>query len=221
MSIALDVIVFVIIGLTLFFVIKKGFVRSLLELFGVICSMILAKLFAPLVSGLFRGFFKDLIGEKLESAFHRFVENTGESLSANESISALIDKYNLDFLKLSENSAAENTVGAFTESVTGILSYCLAYLLVFIAVLLLFKILTPLVCLLFKLPVLKTLDKTLAVVLGVVLTVIYLTVFVAIMQLLMPSLSGVYPDIFGDEVISNTFVFKYLYNMEWLNILLS
>lgn len=221
MSVALDVIVFVIIGLTLFFVIKKGFVKSLLELLSVVCSLIIAKIFAPNVSEYFYGFLRGSVGTKIEEAFRQLVENTESSAAANENIVSLVEKYNLDFLKISESTGAESAISEFAESVTGIISYCLAYLLIFVAILILFKLLTPLICLIFKLPVLKTLDKTLALVLGVVLTVIYLTVFVAIMQLLMPSLSGIYPDMFGEDVISNTFVFKYLYNMEWLNILLS
>jgi uncharacterized membrane protein required for colicin V production len=221
MSVALDVIVFLIIGLTLFFVVKKGFVKSLLELLSVVCSLILAKIFAPTVSEYFYGAFKGAIGEKIEEGFCKLLESAEASSKANENIAFLIEKYNLDFFNIAEPSGAETAVGYFAESVTGIFSYCVAYLLVFVVVLVLFKLLTPLICLIFKLPVLKTLDKTLAFVLGVVLTIIYLTVFAAVMQLLMPSLSGIYPDVFGNEVISNTYVFKYLYNLEWLDILLS
>ena len=106
MSIFLDVIIFLIVGLTLFYVVKKGFFRSLFELLGVISSLIVAKIFAPGVSNIFFGFFEKSIGEKIEESFRSFFENTEATLNSGDGITALVEKYNLDILKLSEISAA-------------------------------------------------------------------------------------------------------------------
>ncbi len=216
MALFLDLTVVLIVALTMYFVIKKGFVRSLLELLSVICSLILAKMFAAPVSQIFYKFLQGVISPKVEELINNLLKTDSlpETLH-NDALGRLLSEYGVMFID------RENTTSFLSDSFTAMISYCLAYLLIFVGVMLLFKFATPVVCAVFKLPILRTANKLLSLVLGIALSVLYLLLFVSLMQILIPLLSSVYPESINSAVIEKTYIFSFIYNLDWIKILLS
>ena len=207
----LDFIVVLIVGCTMFFVIKKGFIKSLMDLLSIVCSIILAKMFASQVSEIYYKIIYSHVSPKIESSIAKLTQSDKLPDMINfENLSDMISKYGLNFV------SKEDTSEFISNSITATLSYLLAYLSIFIVVMVAFKILTPLVCMIFKLPVLKTANTLLSVVFGVVMSALYLLLFISIMQVLIPSLCSLYPDDINSEVIEKTYLFSYLYKIEWL-----
>ena len=220
MSIILDLIVIIIVALTMCAVIKKGFVKTVLDFASVICAVIVAKIFAPEISLAFYNGLYDAFSLKIKEGVRAMIAENGlpEALEV-ENLSAFLEKYNSKLLERVSGELIESTVNIITKHLVALLSYGLAFMLVFVAVIIVFKVVSALLNGVFKLPILNQINKTLAVFLSVIIAFIYVLLFVAFMQIMMPLLSSVYPGLFGESVIENSFIFNYIYTFEWVEIL--
>ena len=215
MALILDISIVLIVALTMFFVVKKGFVKSVLRLVSVVCSVVFAKMFSSVVAEFLYGILHSVVSPRVDESIGEFLENgILPDFLQNDNLSMILQKYDILFID------KEETVGYISNSITAILSYFLAYILIFVGVLLAFKFITPIICLIFKLPVLRTANKLLSIVLGIVTSALYLFVFVSLMQALIPLLSSLYPEFISDNVIEKTYIFNYLYSLEWIKIFL-
>ena len=221
MAIALDIIILLIILTTFVSVVKKGFVRTILDLTSFVGAWLAAKFFSPSLSGFFFDGLSKSVSESINNMIaEKIKQNTLPEPLYESNLSAFLEKYNIDINFSAVNNTVdgmvENTVLSITNYLISILSYVLAFIVIFVLVLILFKVASVLFGGIFKLPILNTVDKTLAIILAVIISVIYLLLFIALMQIIMPFLMSVYPQFFNDTVIGNTFIFEYLYNFEWL-----
>ena len=221
MAIALDIIIILIVLATFVSVVKKGFVRTILDLASFVCAWIAAKFFSPTLSS----FFYDGLNKSVSDSINKVIAEQIEKNSLPEplyesNLSAFLKEYNininLDSVNNTVDGVFENTVHTISNYLISILSYALAFIVIFVLVLIAFKIASVLLGGIFKLPILNTLDKSLAIILAVIMSVIYLLLFIAFMQIIMPFLMSVYPQSFNDVVIGNTVIFEFLYNFEWL-----
>lgn len=222
MSIVFDLIILLLVGVTLYVVVKKGFVKTVFDFATVIASVIIAKIFSPKLSDYFYEKLFEGVSEKIKDVVTDLIEKKGlPEFLQSDKISQFLTKYNADLAEKLKADFIGDTVEFISGHVVAILSYSLAFVIIFIAALIILKIVSVVVCAVFELPVLKSLNKTLAFLLGVVLAVIYVLIFVAVAQLLIPVLSPLYPNIFSEGLIDKTFVFKYLYNFDWIDFLVN
>ena len=203
-------------------VVKKGFVKTVFDFATVIASTIVAKIFSPKLSNFFYEKLFEGVSEKIKDVVTNLIEKKGlPEFLQSDKISGFLSKYNAGLAEKLKADFIGDTVEYVSGHVVAVLSYSLAFVIIFIAALIVLKIAAVVVCAVFELPVLKFLNKTLAFLLGIVLAAIYVLIFVAIAQLLIPVLSPLYPDIFGEGLIYKTFVFKYLYNFDWIDFLVN
>ena len=108
---------------------------------------------------------------------------------------------------------------AIPETALSLFAHALAFASLFALFCIIFKVVTLFVSGIFKLPILNGLNKTLGLILGCVKALISLFLFVAIMQLIIPLISTTQSGLINDEIVQSTFVFKFLYNIKWINFL--
>ena len=105
------------------------------------------------------------------------------------------------------------------ETALSLFAHALAFATLFAVFSIVFKVATLFVSGIFKLPLLNGLNKTLGIILGCVKALISLFIFVGLMQLIIPLATNTGSALFSDEIVQSTFIFKYLYNIKWINFL--
>jgi len=219
MSVILDLLIILIISVTLFLVVKKGFVKTVLEFASVICAVVFSKIFSATLSEVYYNGLFGNISEKTSEIVKELLENDGlKEVFETDYLSRLLGKYAPDFSDKINGEAVADATMRVTENLIGLLSYALAFITIFVFTIIAFKIISVLAGGVFSLPVLRFINKTLAYVLGVVLGIIYVMIFIAIVQIMMPFLMSMYPDVFNPGVIKSTVLFDYIYSLEWLDI---
>ncbi len=217
MYIFLDIAAILLFVLTVYTVTKRGFVRTVFDFGSLIAAIIVAKIFSPVVSEFFYDSLYSRISSTLSSALESLLDK-GE-LPQNleiDSLTALFEKYNIEFNNPINPDTVENAAQYIAQNIVGLLAYALAFILIFVVSLIALKLVAWVLDGFFKLPILKTINKGLGFVLGIISAVIYVLIFIAIMQLAVPYLGSVYPEMFSQNAIERTLVFKYLYNFEWV-----
>lgn len=222
MYIILDIIVVLILGLTVYTVTKRGFVKTVFDFGSLIAAIIISKFFSPALSEFFYDSLYSRISTAIGNGLRSLLDTGGlpDNLEI-ESLTALFEKYNIELKEIIPNDSTEATVQFIAQNIVSLLAYALAFILIFIVSLVALKIIALLIDGVFKLPVLKTINKGLGFVLGIISAAIYVLLFVALMQLAVPYLGSVYPEVFSQGAIDNTFVFRYLYNFEWVQFLVN
>ena len=216
----LDILVCIIVFSTLFVVVKKGFVRTVLDLTSVVAAIILANVFSSRLSEfLYDGIFKSLSNVFNKAVSALLDNNNLPDLLESDKISSFLQKYNSGLSNKINGGFAQETADYIAGQLVGLLAYVAAFLLIFAATVIVFKLASVVFGGIFELPVLKTVNKTLAFCLGVIISAFYVLVFVAVMQIAMPVLNSVYPDIFNAAEIDKTYIFRFLYNFEWIDFL--
>ncbi len=102
-----------------------------------------------------------------------------------------------------------------------LLSYAIAFATLFAILSIVLNFLTVFISGIFKLPILNSLNKTLGLLLGCVKALIFMFLLAAIIQLAAPFINDAYPNVYIDEIIQNTFIFKHIYNFHWINFLVN
>jgi len=222
MSIVFDLIIVAIVFVTLYTVIKRGFIKTVIDLVSVFVSIILAKMFSPKLSEYLFGVFGERFTDKLNSAISGMIENNSlPSVLESENISAYLQKYSADLSDKINSEVLESTVESISYTLVGLISYAAAFMIIFFVASLAFKILSVILSGIFKLPVLNSINKTLAFLLGIVIAFIYVLIFTAFVQIALPFLSSYYPEYINADVVEKTFIFKYILNFEWLKFLVN
>lgn len=222
MSVLFDLIIVAIVFVTIYTVVKRGFIKTVIDLVSVFVSLILAKMFSPNLSEYLFGVFGERFTDKLNSAISAMIEdNSLPSVLENENISAYLQKYSTDLSEKINSEVLESTVESISYTLVGLISYAVAFMIIFFVAGIAFKILSVVLSGIFKLPVLNSINKTLAFILGVVIAFIYVLIFTAFVQIAWPFLSSYYPEYINSDVVEKTFIFKYIINFEWLKFLVN
>ena len=228
MHIVLDVLVAAIVVFTVIGAVRKGFVRSLLSLVGLVLSLVLTYSFAvpfgavidsevvtPMAA---KSILKqsELDGVTLESPLAEFPADTArynkKRLNLYDgSTSTLLAEYE------SVSADADATVGDYlgvalnAHSYTGMASAALAAVVIFIGVAIVVWVLKAVLTPIMRLPVLHQFDKLLGLVVGVVNAAVVLFLFVAIV-----SAVGYLVQVGGGgdygALVDKTHLFKYIYD---------
>ena len=110
--------------------------------------------------------------------------------------------------------ATGETVHSLAEDIASptarVLSAALAFLALFIGCVIVLSLLTALLDLLFRMPVLNKANVFLGVVFGVAEAVVFVLVLSIALSVLVRSLGAIDPNLFGDEVVENTVVCRFV-----------
>lgn len=213
MGILLDVIFLLIVAICVLVAVKKGFVRSLIEVLGYVLAIVLVFSFSTVISEyVYTGFVEEPIINAVETTVVEQGTNAYEQLPTY--IKALISKANLDVSAFSAESAegaselalkVENSVEPY---VVAIIKTIVSFV-VFALSLLIARILAKFVNSLFKGAVLGTANKFLGAIIGLVKGAVIGAVYSLIVYLstVLPSVEALS---FTTEALNNSVICKYL-----------
>lgn len=171
-----DAIIVVIFLLFIILGVKRGFVRSVLDLVGTLAAMLVSMWFSGIAA---QWFFSTFLQESLTRQIAEALQAAPAADAADAVLSVVpeILRGGLEAFGITSdaiNQAVAGTSGQAAAAVVAVLSPMvvsvlrgLFALVLFIFLLVIFRILSGVVCRIFRLPVLRQLDKGLGILLGV------------------------------------------------------
>lgn len=228
MSFAIDAVILFCAIIIIWSGTRKGFVRSVMGLVSGIASLFVAYAYSPVLSE----YIKDnYLIERITSG----ISETLRSLSFDTST----EMYNLDRLAedlpepfvgildrygVAVDSFAEKLRGLtgctagvvddyareIADPVSNVISSAISFILLFVAAFLALSIITSILNLIFKLPILKSANTFFGFVLSAAEAVLVVCILASVLSLLVTSLGSIDPELFGEHVINDTVVCKYL-----------
>lgn len=217
MHLVMDAIVLAVLGVSLALGWRRGFVKSVSGLVGLVLALVLASTLAQPV------------GEKIDEAVIRpwaidqVVSMQGDAVTADTPIEQLdivavnahiSQIFHVDILGTAD--ASGQTVGEYVESmvvdsgITMSISRSLATILLFVGTSLVVWLITLILTPILKLPGLKQFNEWLGLLVGLLNAVIILLVVATVVRLFGSSIVGFD---FGPQEIEQTFLFKYIDQM--------
>jgi len=205
MSFIYDIAIAAIIAITLYFAVKRGFVKTILGATGVILALILAMMFNGALSSFLA---KGPVGNSIRGTVDSFVDaritedSYGDMLDSEDDKKSALERLLITFG--SENkyetvkqdyeqwkqSGLETVRDKIKETIREpAVNFCcgiIAFLILFVLIRLLFKLAEIVLGKVTKLPVIKQADKLLGVVAGVVKAVFRVYLFCIIVRLALP-----------------------------------
>lgn len=243
MNALLDIIIIAIAALTIYFSVKNGFIKTLLSASSFLIAIIITvALLAPVKNAFMETSGADALRERVRISIEDIltsnnVENSEEvdtflaSGSSNQELYNILDKVGLEREELQQKvSEWKKETGADLKQkliayisdpiVDALVTVCVICLL-FFGSLIILKIATYILDKVCRLPVLKTANKLLGVILGVVLAFVRIYLFCLLIKILLPygealdisALTAIHPE--------STLLFKWFYNFNIFNFLLS
>lgn len=171
-----DAVIVVIFLLFIILGVKRGFVRSVLDLVGTLAAMLVSMWFSGIAA---QWFFSTFLQESLTHQIAEALQAAPAADAADAVLSVVpeILRGGLEAFGITSdaiNQAVAGTSGQAAAAVVAVLSPMvvsvlrgLFALVLFIFLLVIFRILSGVVCRIFRLPVLRQLDKGLGILLGV------------------------------------------------------
>lgn len=171
-----DAVIVVIFLLFIILGVKRGFVRSVLDLVGTLAAMLVSMWFSGIAA---QWFFSTFLQESLTRQIAEALQSAPAADAAEAVLSVVpeILRGGLEAFGITSdaiNQAVAGTSGQAAAAVVAVLSPMvvsvlrgLFALVLFVFLLVIFRILSGVVCRIFRLPVLRQLDKGLGILLGV------------------------------------------------------
>lgn len=184
MSLILDIILLAVFAAFVFAAVKKGFIRTLLELVAVVAALVLAYQFSPVASqAVFDGMLEENMVTSIETQLSDNFDSTTVSKKAQAALDAVPDfavslasaagvdidsiKNNISTEKINSENVARELVEKIAEPIaTGALTIIFFVLLACVLAIV-FKMIAARIAKLFKVPLVGTVDKLLGAVLGI------------------------------------------------------
>ena len=171
-----DAVIVVIFLLFIILGVKRGFVRSVLDLVGTLAAMLVSMWFSGIAAQwVFSTFLQESLSRQIAEALQ--AAPAADAAEAVLSVVPEILRGGLEAFGITSdaiNQAVAGTSGQAAEAVVAVLAPMvvsalrgLFALVLFIFLLVIFRILSGVVCRIFRLPVLRQLDKGLGILLGV------------------------------------------------------
>lgn len=171
-----DAVIVVIFLLFIILGVKRGFVRSVLDLVGTLAAMLVSMWFSGIAAQwVFSTFLQESLTRQIAEALQ--AAPAADAAEAVLSVVPEILRGGLEAFGITSdaiNQAVAGTSGQAAEAVVAVLAPMvvsalrgLFALVLFIFLLVIFRILSGVVCRIFRLPVLRQLDKGLGILLGV------------------------------------------------------
>ncbi len=225
MSVLLDILVIAVIGLFCFFGFRKGIVRSIVSIIGTLAVSAVAVLFSdPIAEGIFRTVLEPSLEEKVENSL-KLAEQSGASATSvlssleNSLPSYITDSmFNFGVTDKELSSALSNGAQAVTtllEPVVVSFISAVVSVIIFVVLSVLVRIISRFICRAVDSSPVGTLNKVVGAVMGIVEGFVIVFVIMFIIRIAVPHMANV-PEIISDETISETTVFKALYDNDLL-----
>ena len=207
MSLILDIILIAVFAAFVFAAVKKGFIRTLLELVAVVAALVLAYQFSPMASqAVFDGMLEKNITSSIETQISNNVDTATAAKKAELALDAIPDfavsladaaGVDIDNIKnkiSSENLSAESVANELVEKIaepiiTGALTIIFFILLACVLIIVL-KIAAAKISKLFKVPIVGTADKLLGAVLGICRGLVVLILICTVLEFIFANGSG-------------------------------
>ena len=143
MSLVIDLIIVLIFTFTLIGVVRRGFVKTVLDFASVICAVVFSKIFSPALAEVFYNFLYDKGIDKVSGVVHSLLENGNlPELFELENVSVLLDNYAPGLSEKISSELIDNTVTEISRHVIGLLAYVSAFFLIFVVVIIIARIIT-------------------------------------------------------------------------------
>ncbi len=196
---------------------KRGFIKTVFDLFGMLVAVILTVLLSPYVADAMRNnpSIYDALHSKIEEHVHINFNVTDNALSDYIDRLNLPDKVDEFLLKGGETvtDAANQSVAqlnaAIVNKLTDMAINCIAFIITFIILMVLIWIVSKVLNLISKLPVLNMLNKTLGAVAGLVEAYVILSVIGVIIMAASTTKWGI---ALGEQIAANpilSFIYKH------------
>lgn len=229
-----DIILVVILGLFVFFGVRRGAAKSIVSLLLSFVAYVGATFLGKLVSvKIYQLILKPTIHDNVVKTVSDFSNNTlNDGLSKLDLSGLNFSAFGHDFnlgdgaesvirsgvkekmtgtIDSISSNAGQTAIDVVEPIVIGIMSFCFTIILFFIFYFLLRKLVMPLLLQVFKIPVIKQLNMALGGVLGAVEAFLVVSMLAYLLSLIIPQITtDVY--LLKESTIYNSFIFKHLYN---------
>ncbi|MBO5274659.1 MAG: CvpA family protein [Clostridia bacterium] len=235
MSILFDLILIVVAAICIISGVRRGFIRSVINIVTLAAAVICAYMFMPAVSAyLHEEFIEESVSAPVEEELAGMAGGDESGLAqlfadSPAALSELVGRYNTelaDVVAYYEEAVAEgaqemleNLSRYISEAAAKTVSDLTAFLLIFAAVVILLKLVGWLLDLIFKLPVLSTLNRVLGIVFGIICAYLYMSVLAVVIVKGIPALSSIFPEQFATASVENTMVLKWIYEYNIFTLL--
>ena len=209
MSAILDILIVVIIGVTILFAVKNGFVKTVLSAASFLIALVVAFLF---VSPVRDAFLESGMAVKVRSAVDESITSFVTGASAE-----LEEKWN-DWRTENTETLKNELVGYVSEPVLRAVATFTAFVLLYLGSVLVLRLAAYLLDKLTDLPILRQANKLLGLVAGVVLALLRVWLFCAVVQLLLPCADTLGLGIVSHIDPANTFLFKFFYENNFFSL---
>ncbi len=223
MSLALDIIILVLLAAFLIGGMKRGAVKTLINVLGTIAAVTVSIwLGQHAARWIYTTFFQQ---DLIQNMSQQIMASGGSDVQSGvhsalgalpDFVLRLLPNFGIDMAQI--GPAVQSTADATAKAVETVIAPVIISLLSIVAMLVLFALLMLLVKLashaigaVFNLPVLHGVNSFFGAVLGLLEGVLLVVLAVFIIKLFVPTLSDA-PQFFNKEVIEGTFIFKYIYS---------
>ncbi|MDD4124765.1 MAG: CvpA family protein [Eubacteriales bacterium] len=202
MSAVLDIAIAVIIGLSVFFGARNGFVKTAISIGSVIIAIIVVVIFAPKLQGVFlESSAADSVREEINEKLANMVSSSDENYDPDEvkersEFKKLLeivgidsDEFEAKWDSWKQNQTDElrdDMVNYISEPLVKAIAMLLAFIILFFGSIIVLKLVAILLDKICVLPVLKQANTLLGILLGVILALVKVSIFVYIVNLLLP-----------------------------------
>ena len=199
LSLILDIILIAVFAAFVFVAVKKGFIRTLLELVAVVAALVLAYQLSPVASqAVFDGMLEKNITSSIETQISDNFDTTTAAKKAETALEAIPDfavslassagvdigsiKNNISAENLSAENVAKELVEKIAEPIiTGALTIIFFILFTCVLIIIL-RIVAAKIAKLFKVPLVGTVDKLLGAVLGICRGLVVLVLICTVLE---------------------------------------
>jgi uncharacterized membrane protein required for colicin V production len=229
------VVVFVIIVFTSY---RKGFIRSVIELAGYLASFVVSYIFSapfgkwifstflqPVVSGQIKDYIVSNIASKATAQANGALDSSGIASFANNipgAFKSMLGNYNISTdtlhiiagsaIKSSSQSAADVLITNVINPITQIISRGIAFAIIFALCMIAVQIIASLSNGVSKIPIIGSVNRIGGAVVGVLKSVIVLLIIATCIAVIIPVLSLQKNPVITQANVSNSTIFKAIYN---------
>ena len=213
MNLTIDVILILIIICSIISGVRKGFIRSVMNMITFAAALICAWTFYPNLSAYYKeNIVLNRITNEISSHLSSFSGNALERLFQDmpAALTDLTERFGIDTANLENFYNSKSIVGTnelssyIANPIAENISNILAFATIFFGVIIILKIVTIILDVIFKLPVLSTLNRLCGSILGTITGSLYAALFSAVLSMVSPILTALIPDIYSAGMIDSS-----------------